>query len=72
MLTRKELTIAVRRFAKEYGYSASTVRAVTALKNRAIEKFKYDAIVASLPPIELELASEETKAKFIPKGWRYV
>lgn len=38
-LTRKELTKAVAKSARKYGYSASTVRAVTVLRQRAIAEW---------------------------------
>lgn len=39
-LTKTELTRAVARFARKYGYYARTIRAVTVLFNAAINEFK--------------------------------
>jgi hypothetical protein len=39
-LTKTEMTKAIGRSARKYGYSASTVRAVTVLKNRAVAEYR--------------------------------
>jgi hypothetical protein len=38
-LTRKELTKVVAKYARRHGYSASTVRTVTALRLAAIREY---------------------------------
>jgi len=39
MLTKRELTKAIQRYARRYGFSASTVRTVTTLRREAIDEY---------------------------------
>lgn len=39
-LTKKQISAAVQKSARKYGYSASTIRAVSVLFYRAIAEFK--------------------------------
>lgn len=39
VLTRSEVTDAVRRYARKYGYYARTVRSMTSLRNAAMKEY---------------------------------
>lgn len=52
-MTRKEITKAVRRYARKYGFTASTVRVCTSLRTEALQEYREVQAPRPVPLREL-------------------